>query len=546
MTPSDDGPAGPWPHTPPHRVEVDPTLQRARADADPQRPRWHVTPPWGWLNDPNGLTVQPGPDGQPLVHLFYQHNSHAPVHDLIEWGHQYSADLVHWQDLPIALEPGPEGPDALGCWSGVIVDDVTAPGGRPVPTMVYSGHNGGPTQVGCLAVPADDDPLMTRWVKDAANPVVAAAPQSVGQDLPEMRDHSVWRENDRWYQVMGSGLPGRGADGAQGGAVLCFSSPDLRRWRYEGALAVGDGDVEGTGTVWECPELGSVRGPGGRRDLLCVSAWHEGETMRSMWMTGHRTGTRMEVEVTGRCDLGENYFYAPQSLTLPDGRRVTIGWMQPNGSQAQLIEAGWAGSMSVPRLVTLAQDGTVRFEPIAQVESLRGQVLASCSGRQVDGVELRSRSLDLVLSGRLGQEPVVLDVLASADGAARTRVVLERAAADRADGAAASGQQAWTGRLSVDRSATTRPGSPWAGQESRLLGGPVPLGADGTFSLRLLLDRSSLEVFVGGQPLSARVLADPADDVVRVRAPQVADARLEAWSMGEAYGQRLEPGAHRP
>ena len=28
-------------------------------------------------------------------------------------------------------------------------------------------------------------------------------------------------------------------------------------------------------------------------------------------MTGRRTGTRMEVDLTGRCDLGENYFYAP-------------------------------------------------------------------------------------------------------------------------------------------------------------------------------------------------------------------------------------------
>ncbi|WP_194786298.1 glycoside hydrolase family 32 protein [Actinomyces haliotis] len=528
------------PSTPGRRVEVPEALQRGRADADPARPRWHVTPPWGWLNDPNGLTVQPGPDGEPLVHLFYQHNSHAPVHDLIQWGHQYSADLVRWTDLPIALEPGPEGPDALGCWSGVIVDgptDPTDPDGPTTPTMVYSGNMGGPTQVGCLAVPAvppDEDPLLTRWVKDGANPVVDVAHVSVGQDLPEMRDHSVWREDGRWYQVMGSGIPGAGADGAQGGAALCFSSEDLRTWTYEGPLAVGDGDVSATGTVWECPELSTVPGDGGTADVLCVSAWHDGDTMRSMWMTGVRTGTRMTVTAQGCSDLGENYFYAPQSVTLPDGRRVTIGWMQLNGTQEQRIAAGWAGSMNVPRTVTLAADGTLRFAPIAEFETLRGDQVADLDGEAAAAVELRGRSLDVVLSGELGGDPVVIDLLASEDGSRRTRLMLSRRAP-----VGDAGQDAWTGWLSLDRTGSVEPGSPCEGEETRELSGPVPLGEDGGVELRILLDRSSLEVFVNGQPLSARVGSDPADERVVVHGAGLTRARLRAWTMDDAYGERL-------
>lgn len=474
------------------------------------------------------------------MHLFYQHNSHAPVHDLIQWGHQYSADLVRWTDLPIALEPGPEGPDALGCWSGVIVDgptDPTDPDGPTTPTMVYSGNMGGPTQVGCLAVPAvppDEDPLLTRWVKDAANPVVDVAHVSVGQDLPEMRDHSVWREDGRWYQVMGSGIPGAGADGAQGGAALCFSSEDLRTWTYEGPLAVGDGDVSATGTVWECPELSTVPGDGGTADVLCVSAWHDGDTMRSMWMTGVRTGTRMTVTAQGCSDLGENYFYAPQSVTLPDGRRVTIGWMQPNGTQEQRIAAGWAGSMNVPRTVTLAADGTLRFAPIAEFETLRGDQVADLDGEAAAAVELRGRSLDVVLSGELGGDPVVIDLLASEDGSRRTRLMLSRRAP-----VGDAGQDAWTGWLSLDRTGSAEPGSPCEGEETRELSGPVPLGEDGGVELRILLDRSSLEVFVNGQPLSARVGSDPADERVVVHGAGLTRARLRAWTMDDAYGERL-------
>lgn len=289
--------------TPRHSLEIDRAQMRERSLTDPLRPLWHITPPWGWLNDPNGLLVHPGPDGQDILHVFYQHNSHAPVHELIEWGHQWSDDLVHWHDLPVALTPGPAGADALGCWSGVIVEDERSDG-RRVPTMIYSGHDGGPTQNCCVAVAREGDPLLRSWDKDVANPVIESAPQSVGADLPEMRDHTVWREAGRWYQVMGSGLPGQGKDGAQGGAALCFSSPDLREWTYEGPLAVGDGDVSATGTIWECPGLMRLEGPDGEVDVLTVAAWHQGDTMRSMWMVGQREGTRMTIERTGRMDLG--------------------------------------------------------------------------------------------------------------------------------------------------------------------------------------------------------------------------------------------------
>ena len=60
--------------------------------------------------------------------------------------------------------------------------------------MVYSGHDGGPTQNCCVAVAREGDPLLRSWDKDLANPVIESAPQSVGADLPEMRDHTVWRE----------------------------------------------------------------------------------------------------------------------------------------------------------------------------------------------------------------------------------------------------------------------------------------------------------------------------------------------------------------
>ncbi|NDR52926.1 glycoside hydrolase family 32 protein [Actinomyces sp. 565] len=534
--------ARPWLIRSEDRLSLAPAEQAAHAQADPARPRWHATAPWGWMNDPNGLSVWPGPDGEPLVHLFYQHNPHAPVHERIEWGHQYSADLVHWHDLPTAIRPSEGGPDAFGCWSGIVLADerVAADGTRTtVPTMVYSGASERATQTACLATALPEDPLLTHWVKHPGNPVIDAAPASTeGLVVPEMRDHSVWRENGRWFQVMGSGVPGAGGDDRQVGAALCFSSEDLRHWAYEGPLAVGDGDVDATGTVWECPELVRL----GETDILFVSAWHASRTLRSMWMRGSRNGTHMRIDVVGRSDLGENYFYAPQSVLLPDGRRVTIGWMQPNATRARRLEAGWAGSMSVPREVSLGPDGTVRFHPIAEIDSLRSQVLADAAGaREVTavGARLGGDSLDLVLTGRLGEaEGLVMDLAVSADGTRRTRLRLTRRAPS-----GPKGQDAWTGWLSLDRSASAAPGTPWEAPDRRELAGPVPLGPEGQVHLRVLRDRSSLEVFVNGQPLSARLGTAPGDDGVRIDAGSLADARLQAWSMADAYTTRLDPAA---
>ena len=75
-----------------------------------------------------------------------------------------------------------------------------------LPVFLFMPSSDRPTQTACLAVAEPGDLWLTRWVKeDEANPVIDTARRSVGTDLPEMRDHSVWREDGRWYQVMGSG-----------------------------------------------------------------------------------------------------------------------------------------------------------------------------------------------------------------------------------------------------------------------------------------------------------------------------------------------------
>ena len=76
-------------------------------------PRYHVRPPAGYVNDPNGPVFIDG-----RWHLFFQYTHDTDRRGAVSWGHASSADLASWQLHRPAMSPDPEGPDRGGCWSG--------------------------------------------------------------------------------------------------------------------------------------------------------------------------------------------------------------------------------------------------------------------------------------------------------------------------------------------------------------------------------------------------------------------------------------------
>jgi beta-fructofuranosidase len=113
-------------------------LTTAFSDQSINRPQFHFTPDFGWMNDPNGLWKD---SENELYHLYYQYNPADTVWALpLYWGHATSKDLITWTHVteyplpigPIAIE-GNEYKEQVdpesGAYSGsIFIDDENQSG----------------------------------------------------------------------------------------------------------------------------------------------------------------------------------------------------------------------------------------------------------------------------------------------------------------------------------------------------------------------------------------------------------------------------------
>jgi beta-fructofuranosidase len=447
-----------------------------RPSTDPHRPRYHFVPPANWLNDPNGLIQWNGE-----YHMFYQYNPNGPFHGTIHWGHTVSTDLVHWEHLPVALAPEPGTADEDGCWSGCAVDD----GG--VPTLIYSGNRNG-VQRACVATSTDG--LLT-WQKHPANPVIAEPP--TGLHLVAFRDHSVWREDGAWYQLIGAGLEG------QGGAALLYRSADLRAWEYLRPLLIGDQHrltPMRTGSMWECPDFFLLDG----RHVLIVSVWDKEQLHYSAAVVGSYHDQQLLPEVEHKLDYGDRHFYAPQSFTDARGRRIIFGWVQEGRSVEAQLASGWSGVMSLPRVLSLRPDRQVCMQPAPELAALRAEHIHRAdidvpAGQQVVLADVIGDTLELQVELRPARQGLCgIVVRRTPDGAEQTQITYDAALR----------------QLIVDRTQSSLDPT----SDHNLHVAPLMLGPDEPLRLRIFLDRSVLEVFANERvSITSRIYPTRADSV---------------------------------
>ena len=328
---------------------------------DRHRPRFHLMPPSAWLNDPNGPLYWKG-----RYHLFYQYSPIVSNMGPKHWGHAVSTDLVHWRNLGIALTPTAGGPDQNGCWSGSAVID------NGVPTLVYTGatwsaaseraarQEGLVPERQMVAVAADPtDVNLVQWTKIPENPVLPSPP--AGMKVVGWRDPSLWKEGSTWYMVIGSG------EVEKGGMALLYSSKDLRHFTSLHPLAIAKPDLESQGparpfaSMWECPDFFFLQG----KPILLVARGNR-------YLTGEYSEHRFQQESEGQIDCGR-VAYAQKTMEDDKERRIWWAWIHEKRSSKAQVAAGWAGVMSLPRVLTLRGDGTLGVAPVPELKVLRGK-----------------------------------------------------------------------------------------------------------------------------------------------------------------------------
>ena len=327
------------------------------------------------MNDPNGMVFYKGE-----YHLFYQFNPEGQVWGHMSWGHAVSADMVHWQHLPLAI---PEDPNFM-IYSGSAVVDWNNSSGLC--------KNLDPQDHSCLVAIYAADYHQKRekthvafsndrgrtWTNYSGNPVIDV-------DADDFRDPYVfWYEREnKWVLV---------AVLADHRKAVFFSSSDLKKWTKLSEFGPA-GDTSGQ---WECPlllEL-AVDNSNEMRWVLVVNrnpgAPAGGTGVR--YLIGQFDGaTFAEKESAGKklwADYGKDFYATNTFNDMPrgDNRRVWIGWTSNWLYAKDEPTVLWRGAQSIPRQLALRwvrptskRDGAPELllvqAPVSELHNLRAGTL---------------------------------------------------------------------------------------------------------------------------------------------------------------------------
>ncbi|MDB5103483.1 MAG: beta-fructosidase, levanase/invertase [Fibrobacteres bacterium] len=306
----------------------------ARAFREALRPQFHFTAAKGWINDPNGMVFY---DGE--YHLFYQHNPFGIPWGNMTWGHAVSPDMIHWQHLPLAIQP-----DNAACtaYSGsAVVDWNNTAGfqtGKEKALIILW------TSIGCGQRLAYSNDRGRTWTKWEGNPVIPAE--------SDARDPKVFWSQAAKKWIMALWTP------ARGGGISFYGSANLKSWIW---LSIAPDFFE-CPNIWESPVDGN---PAKTKWVLHGAS--------GQYRIGNFDGTKFTPEAGPFPMEWGRHWYASQifsDIPAADGRILNISWM--NGGSFPGMP--FNGQMSIPTSIglrTLAQGIRVTRLPVKEIEALR-------------------------------------------------------------------------------------------------------------------------------------------------------------------------------
>lgn len=474
-------------------------------EKDAQRPAYHLIAPGKWMNEPHGPLYYEG-----WYHIFYQANPHAPIWNHIQWGHMVSRDMVHWKDMPLALETEGDGPDPDGCWSGSALVDKE---GKP--RIFYTAGNNGcfPNQfVATAEAEIDGERKLPVWRKD----MEAVLRQTEGW-LGEFRDPFVWLEGDTYFMLVGTGDMDNG-----GGNAVLYSSPDLKRWQSHGFFLSYDYEKNReVGHVFELPVLLPLRDESGEvvcHIFLLCGCQIEGDVVENYAFLGKWEPKERRFscyhEKALLLDLGGGIFTGPSGLVTPDKRSVVFSIAQGRRGGKAEFYAGWAHNGGLPIELSI-RNRALGIAPLRELHQLKKRELLCLEN-------VSAEEANDALAQYRGN---LFWMYVCADGESLSVEIGEE------DAARIVSYERQTGRFGVTDEAGRELGK-FRGDIDRVEIGDSPV------EMECFLDHSMLEVYLNGKKaITARNYIKGQERRIRLGREAGRIRKLELWEMDSAYGE---------
>lgn len=191
------------------------------------------------------------------------------------------------------------------------------------------------------------------------------------------------------------------------GRVILYTSSDLYKWDYVGTLATSKGEL---GYMWECPDFFKLG------DKYVLSFSPQGIEKKdgkypNLFQTGYIVGdydysnNKFEHGTFNEFDNGHD-FYAVQTFLDDKGRRIAIGWMDMWESDMPTKKDGWCGALTLPRELTLSSDNKIMMNPVEELKTLREECIL-----QEENIDVyENKSYELKTNERMMELNITFDL----------------------------------------------------------------------------------------------------------------------------------------
>lgn len=327
------------------------------ANKESFRPVYHHTPAYGWMNDPNGMFYKDG-----VYHLYFQYNPYGAVWGNMHWGHSTSTDLMHWKFEGCAIVPDAWG--AIFSGSCVVDHENTAGFGKEAVVAFYTSAKSTPwgdIQMQSMAYSLDNGKTFTKY---EGNPILTSSEK-------DFRDPKVfwYAPGKHWVMIL-----------AVGQHMEIYSSINLKEWKKESEF----GAMQGAhGGVWECPDLVEIPVEGTREKkwvLICnLNPGGPFGGSAAQYFVGSFDGKKFVNESptqTKWMDWGKDNYATVTWNNAPDGRCIALGWMSNWQYANNVPTRQYRSANTLARDLTLYREGQelyLKSTPSSEVKKARGK-----------------------------------------------------------------------------------------------------------------------------------------------------------------------------